>query len=283
MVRISVIIPVYNQYSSLCKVLNAFSIQTTNVNTYEVIVVDDGSSDEIRNISDLACFGKIRGRIIHQENRGRASARNAGIREAQGNVIIFCDADRFPRSDFIVQHMKFHQKGADIVIGTSFDYFGNINLVLNEKTDWDFVNRFSRLPPYFRKISTIFDESGQTISKLSWLGYLVGNSSIKKEIVNDVGGFDESFTEWGFEHFDAAYRLYRKGYRFTMNRSAVNYHIPHPRQKYFYKFAITSNAEMFANKYPEIDARVLAEFINGRTENEIAEKTMFKEKRNEKR
>lgn len=280
---ISVVIPVYNQYNSLCKVLDAFYLQIYNDDAYEIIVVDDGSSDDVKNVSDLTCSRKLNARIIHQENKGRAAARNTGINDAKGDIIIFCDADRFPRNDFIMQHTEFHKKGANIVIGASFDYFGKNDLSIDEETNWKMISRFSRLPPYFKKISLIYDESGQTSSKLSWLSFLVGNMSIKRDIVKKIGGFDESFIEWGFEHFDLGYRLYIQGYQFSMNINAINYHIPHLRHKNFYRDAIELNSKKLITKYKEIDERILAEFVNGRAGVEITEKNIFKEQDNEKR
>ena len=74
--------------------------------------------------------------------------------------------------------------------------------------------KYSRLPQYFKQISSIYNEHGRTKSNLMWLSFLVGNSSIKRDIIEEVGGFDETFIDWGFEHFELAYRLFNKGYNF---------------------------------------------------------------------
>lgn len=273
---ISVVIPVYNQINSLCKVLNAFETQNYNKKLYEIIVVDDGSTDGLKDISYFN-IGKLNIKIIHQENKGRSAARNTGIKESKGDIIIFCDADRVPEVNFIKQHEKCYINGADIVIGASYDYFGRSDLMMiNTETDWRAINKFSRLPTYFKNISRIYDKTGKTESKIVWLSFLVGNSSVKKGIIESVGGFDESYKEWGFEHFELAYRLYLKGYCFFMNEEAKSYHIPHLRAPNFYENAIILNSQKLTNKNPEIDEKVLTDFVKGKIKIDVAEKNIYR-------
>ena len=127
MIVISIIIPVYNQYRSLVKVLNAFNMQTIGTDRCEFLIVDDGSTDELRDLSYIEDARNLTYKIIHQKNKGRAAARNVGIQESRGDIIVFCDADRFPNPNFIMQHLEFHQNEVDIVIGASYDYFGKEN------------------------------------------------------------------------------------------------------------------------------------------------------------
>lgn len=89
---ISVIIPVYNQGKKLRKCL--MSILEQNFQDYEIIVVNDGSLENIGQVIDQFTprFGdKLK--YIRQENKGAPAARNRGAREAQGEYLLFCDAD----------------------------------------------------------------------------------------------------------------------------------------------------------------------------------------------
>lgn len=281
---IDIIIPVYNQLISLSTIIYAFSIQSVDSNIYKLIVVDDGSTDELSTKSWEKYSHRygLNGEIIHQPNKGRAAARNTGVRASNSDIIMFCDSDRFPKPDFIEQHLKSHQDGAEIVVGASYDYFGKEGYVGVNNIDWNTVHKYSRLPPYYKKISSIYNEQGQTTSCLSWLSFLVGNSSIKRGIIHDIGGFDESFVEWGFEHFEFAYRLFCKGYNFSLNRLASNYHIPHPRTNNFYNQAIVENSKKLSEKYPEINEQVLEGFVSGKIDVNTAENTIFmKEVENE--
>ena len=88
MKRISVIIPTYQHAQTLGYCLHSLFAQTRKPD--EVIVVDDGSTDETKNV--LSEFGE-KVRYFFQENKGAPSARNAGARHATGNYLLFCDAD----------------------------------------------------------------------------------------------------------------------------------------------------------------------------------------------
>lgn len=274
---VSVIIPVYNQYSSLLKVLNAFCMQTVNMNNVELIIVDDGSTDKLSekfNVNSIES-NMINYKIIHQYNQGRAAARNTGVKNSVGDIIIFCDADRIPKDNFIEQHLKFHQRGENIVVGASYDYFGKNEYISENGVNWDAVNKFSRIPYYLKTISAIYDEKGYSESKIVWLSFLVGNASVKREVIESMNGFDEEFKEWGFEHFELAYRMWSRRYKFSLNRQAINYHIPHARAERFYIHAIEKSAELMVNKHPEINRNVLTQFVNGKIDISLAEETMY--------
>lgn len=88
MKRISVIIPCYNHASTIGKCLRSVFAQTYP--DFEVVVVDDGSTDDLERA--LKPF-QGRFRFVRQENRGGPSARNRGFRESSGELVLFCDAD----------------------------------------------------------------------------------------------------------------------------------------------------------------------------------------------
>ncbi len=83
---ISIIIPVYNQAKKLEQCLASLDKQTYK--DLEIIIVDDGSKDSVES-----CIKNIECKIIRQENKGAPAARNRGYKEAQGDYILFCDAD----------------------------------------------------------------------------------------------------------------------------------------------------------------------------------------------
>jgi glycosyltransferase involved in cell wall biosynthesis len=87
---ISVVIPAFNATATLPRALDSVFRQTCT--DFEVLVVDDGSSDDTE--AALAAYGRPV-RLIRQPNQGAAAARNHGIREARGRLIAFLDADDF--------------------------------------------------------------------------------------------------------------------------------------------------------------------------------------------
>lgn len=89
---ISIIIPVYNQAKKLDKCLESLSRQTYS--TYEIIIVNDGSTDEIEEVlKKYDTVFRLKLEIIHQDNAGANAARNRGRRKAKGEFLLFCDAD----------------------------------------------------------------------------------------------------------------------------------------------------------------------------------------------
>lgn len=230
---------------------------------YEVIVIDDGSTDETRSLRDDE-FKSVYGSpfsVVHLlENSGRSEARNRGIALADNEILIFCDSDRFPASSFIQQHIAFHQAGSSIVVGASYDFFGKRESLNRSPFDWDAIHKFSRLPNYYRRITKLF-ENGRTESPAAWLSLLIGNASIRKELVTKVGGFNPVFRHWGFEHFELGLRLADIEPVFYHNPNAKNYHIPHARSNNFYQESIQKNIEILSGLYPDINYQLLKDIL----------------------
>ncbi|WP_018131684.1 glycosyltransferase family 2 protein [Effusibacillus pohliae] len=88
MPTISVVIPTYNRAAYVCQAIDSILNQTYR--DFEILVVDDGSTDSTRK--QVAAFGD-QVRYIHQANRGPSAARNIGILHAKGEYIAFCDSD----------------------------------------------------------------------------------------------------------------------------------------------------------------------------------------------
>ena len=272
----SIVIPVYNQYESLCVVIRAFNYQTFPKDYFEIVIVNDGSTDETCGIDadDIYTQYGLQTIVLHQKNMGRAAARNAGVKLARGGKIIFCDADRFPAPQFVAQHMCFQDENKAIVVGASYDYFGKCIKLATSEFDWDTILRFSRTPSYFKKIMSIYDTI-TTTSSLAWLSFLVGNASVCKSIFYEVGGFNESFKEWGFEHFDLALRMHRAEHKFYLNKEACNYHLPHARPPKFYENMIIKNTELFTSLHPNVSSETFQNVLLTNMTIEEAEEGML--------
>ena len=100
---ISIIVPVYNGEKYLQRCLD--SIQNQTYKDFEVIIVDDGSSDGTREICEYIAQVDTRFHIIHQKNSGVAAARNAGLAQAEGDLV-FIDADDYVDSKYLEKLMK---------------------------------------------------------------------------------------------------------------------------------------------------------------------------------
>ncbi|WP_051207654.1 glycosyltransferase [Butyrivibrio sp. AE3006] len=112
--KISVIVPVYNvqQYISRC----IDSIISQSYPNFEIILVDDGSTDLSGEICDSYAKKDNRIRVFHQKNMGLSAARNTGLDNAKGDLIFFCDSDDYIKSETLENMLKkMHRDHADIV------------------------------------------------------------------------------------------------------------------------------------------------------------------------
>ena len=93
-IKVSVIVPVYNLAEYISATLD--SIINQDFNCFEVIVIDDGSTDDsLEIINEKLSKSLIEYKVIHQENSGVSSARNRGIKEARGDYLVFVDGDDY--------------------------------------------------------------------------------------------------------------------------------------------------------------------------------------------
>lgn len=101
MFKVSVIIPTYNRARYICRAINSVLDQTFT--DYEIIVVDDGSTDNTREV--LAPYG---GKIVYipQTNQGVSAARNKGIEQAKGEYIAFLDSDDYWMPEKLIEQVK---------------------------------------------------------------------------------------------------------------------------------------------------------------------------------
>ena len=128
---ISVIIPVYNAGKFLKKSVE--SVINQSYKNFEIIFVNDGSTDNSGEICNQYAFADKRIKVISQKNRGPASARNAGVRNAAGDFVFFLDADDFiDKKTFEILVEKFEEYKPDMVMA-NFRKFENTGEIINQK------------------------------------------------------------------------------------------------------------------------------------------------------
>ncbi|MDR7416467.1 MAG: glycosyltransferase [Armatimonadota bacterium] len=202
---LSVVIPAHNRSRVLEVCLRCLSRQTLPPDRYEVIVVDDGSEEDLRPVVD-SFRGGLQVRLLRQpRNLGRAAARNRGIAAARGEVVVFVDSDVFVVPEFLAAHAEIHAHRLRAV--------GRGPLLLTEHLEDPLRN-----PPYLRDPSPAFLDTA--------------NASVRREDLLEAGGFDEDFREYGWEDFELGTRLARLGLRRVYRRRALAYHyqpLPDPQ------------------------------------------------------
>lgn len=117
---VSVVIPYYNRHDTIDDTLKSLSVQTFN--NFEVILVNDGSSDEesIVKLKDLRKSSPVDLKIIDQKNQGVAIARNHGIEQAKGKYIICLDSDDMLDSTYIEKSLVVAETQPDISLTTTY-------------------------------------------------------------------------------------------------------------------------------------------------------------------
>ncbi len=194
----------YNRAHLLERVLDACFEQTVPSEHYEVVLVNDGSKDRTPEvIAQAKTRATCRFEVIDQPNSGLAKGRNAGIARASGERIIFIDDDVLPLPNFVEEHLRSHEAHPKAIVRG-----GAIN-----------VENFEDLPP---PVWTVRNYSGNY--------FWTTNVSVPLATIRAVGGFNETFAEYGWEDIDVGLRLRFGGVKAIFNPKALVYHWkPRPR------------------------------------------------------
>lgn len=130
---ISVIVPVYNVKVYLGRCVQSLLIQNQDI---EIILVNDGSTDDSAHICDKYALLDSRVKVIHIQNQGVSNARNVGLSLAKGEYITFVDGDDWLSGDFLEIGIKYLEAtGADIFIGSYIkNYEDGAEIKVNEDT-----------------------------------------------------------------------------------------------------------------------------------------------------
>lgn len=128
---VSIIIPVYNAHSYLGRCIE--SVLNQSRNDIELILVDDGSTDDSGHICDDFALKDARVKVIHKTNGGVSTARNVGIEHAQGEYIMFIDNDDYIAENMVEElYNAICSCDAQISIGSAYEVYENENMRLRE-------------------------------------------------------------------------------------------------------------------------------------------------------
>ncbi|CAN5653979.1 hypothetical protein BH09MYX1_BH09MYX1_55270 [soil metagenome] len=202
--KATVVIPTYNRASRLRELLSCLVHQDQET-LAQVVVCDDGSPDDTRAVAN-AFEGKLPLVYRHQEDRGfrAGQARNMGISEARGDIIMFVDDDVLVAPDFVAAHIAAHRasKRTSVVLGYRHrSHEATVipptleHIVASEADD-----RVVEIGP---------DGAGIAAHKMPWMFVYSCNFSVPRG--TPELSFDERFLGWGLEDIDIGYRLWRAG------------------------------------------------------------------------
>ena len=131
-IKISIIVAIYNVDKYIEKCIE--SIQKQSLKDIQIILVDDGSTDNSLKICRKFAEKDTRIEILHQENKGLVAARKSGLAAARGTYVGYVDGDDFAESDMYEKmYQMIEKEGADILaVGYQRDFNGKLNTVTNE-------------------------------------------------------------------------------------------------------------------------------------------------------
>ncbi|MBT7241074.1 MAG: glycosyltransferase [Candidatus Diapherotrites archaeon] len=206
--KASVVIPSYNAAKHLPTLIESLSSQT--IKPFEIIIVDDGSTDDTEKIVKKYKLIKY----FKKKNGGPAKARNFGALKSKGEIIVFTDSDCTPDKNWLSEMTKpFSDKKVGGVQGAY------------KTKQKELVARFSQIEIEERY------ERMKAAKDIDWVGSY--SAAYRAEVFKKLKGFDESFPIASGEDPELSYRVEKEGWKLVFNSKAIVYHIhPHSLRKY---------------------------------------------------
>ena len=244
----SVVIPTHERPKTLAQVLDALGAQQ-DPPEFEVVVIDDGSADQTPRF--LAGYrAPYPFRFLTQENAGPAAARNRGIVEARGSLILFLGDDTVPEPPLLSVHARAHrERGSDHVAVLGY-------------TTWP---EERRVTPFLHHINEYGLQFGYGLiedpESVPFNFFYTSNISLERRWMEEADLFDTTFPHAAWEDIEIAYRLTRRGLRIVYRPEAVARHHHDISFASFRRRQISSgeSAAVFYQKHPE-----LADFLGVR-------------------
>lgn len=251
---ISLVVPTYNRGEILKDFLLAVEDQTYPARKVEVVIVDDGSTDQTKDVvRERIRNGKVKIIFILQEHKGPAVARNLGVKKAKGEIILFLGDDILPTQKLLSEHVSWHKK------------FSQENIAVLGYVTWSPKLEITPLMKWLEESGTQFayrDLQGKKETDYTHL--YASNVSFKNNFLLKNGLFDQDFPFAAYEDLELGYRLKRKGLKILYNRNAIAYHY-HPTNVKDLEgrmVRVGQSARILFQKHPELKGIVASQGLS---------------------
>ena len=176
----SVVIPVYNKASTLVRAVE--SVFRQGFRDFEIIAVDDGSSDDGLNILNRMSKEHENLRVLHQRNSGVSAARNSGIKAAKGQWVAFLDADDFWMPDMLHEFYALIAEYPEVgMVGTNYYSQRGSKLIAYQVCSKHEISRFLTFGP----LRIPFNSSCH---------------AVRRDVLLEIGGYDENLSYYEDAH-----------------------------------------------------------------------------------
>lgn len=212
MPSLSIVIPTLGGSETLDEVLAGLERQTPPMRGVEVLIVLDARG----SAEDAAGLGRPERpfplAIRRAEHPGASAARNAGWQAAKAPLILFLDDDIVPRSGLVAEHLAWHGRNPEPEVGV----LGAVR--------W---SPRVTVTPFMRWLETgiQFDYATIESTETEWQRFYSCNVSVKRTMLERVGGFDEQRFPFGYEDLELARRMSEHGFRLLYNDAAAGEHL----------------------------------------------------------
>ncbi|PIU21549.1 MAG: hypothetical protein COT15_01735 [Candidatus Diapherotrites archaeon CG08_land_8_20_14_0_20_34_12] len=202
--KASIIIPCYNSEKTINLCLNSLLNQTFKED-YEIIFVDDGSTDKTKYLIEESRKKNKNIKLIEQQHAGPAVARNLGAKTAKYDILVFTDSDCEAEKNWLEEMVKPFSDPKVVAVQGAYK--------TKQKSE---IANFIQLEIEERYVRM------KRANHLDWIGSY--SAAYKKDIYLKEGGFDSKFEIASGEDSDLSYRLSEKGLKLMFNPKAIVYH-----------------------------------------------------------
>lgn len=243
MKKLGVVIPTYNRREKLQAVLDVLNKQTLGRSQFEVVVVDDGSTDDTYlSLEQQKEKWGFELQIFTQENAGQGMARNLGVEKTDSEYILFIQDDTLPaRDDFLELHLRALEEGLGRVATLGY-------------TIWHPDLPVTRFREWLQQ-GVQFDYRGMSDGQeTDFWHFYTSNLGVKRDLLL-VERFDENFAGWGWEDIELGYRLVqRRGVKIRFVQQAKAWHWHEMDESALQRRIETAKqgAQYFEKKHPEV-------------------------------
>ncbi len=242
MADVTVVIPTLRRYESLRRVLDRLDRQDGGPGAFAVHVVSDAAEPDAGSVERAVGERPYEVRLMRAERPGASAARNAGWRAAETPLVLFLDDDVLPEQPLIAEHLAWHDRHPEVEVGV----LGRVRWADELK-----VTPFMRWLD--RGIQFDFERIDGT--EAGWGRFVTANASVKRELIERAGGFEEEALPFGYEDLDLALRMHDHGLRLLYNRRACGEHL-HEMDLEFWKRRVARIAvseHQFVQMHPEVE------------------------------
>lgn len=228
---VSVIIPTRNRSALLVRAVKSVAMQTYN--NWEIIIVDDASTDD----TEKAVSGLLKGKIKYirlNERAGGAAARNLGIKDAKGDYIAFLDDD---------------DEWLPVKLEKQINQFSKDNSIAICYTGRNVKKEGKRFFGLSKKYSFHLPESKDHFKSIMTDNFVGPSSSvlIRRDVLEKSGGFDENLP--CYQDYELFIRILRGGKAYGINEGLVNYYVGSPEHVSLTRENVIKGERYLAEKY----------------------------------